>query len=105
MKHIVLSTGGDCMVYAVPELVAEELEAYCLRFLDWLDNNVRAQKFLLLGGLHYTAEDFIDYLNTRAFPKETSVFVENLGKLPEGEGLPAPYTDCPRYYFPKEGKL
>ena len=103
MKQIVLGTGGELAVYAVPEAVAEELEGYCLKFLDWMENNVRAQKFLLFGGLNYTAEDFVDYLNTRAFPKETSVLVEKLGRIPVGEGLPAPYTDCPVYRF-REGE-
>ncbi|MBR4308955.1 MAG: hypothetical protein IKT58_05075 [Oscillospiraceae bacterium] len=101
MKHIVLGTGDELAVYAVSDAVAEELEGYCLKFLDWMENNVRAQKFLLFGGLNYTAEDFMDYLNTRVFPKETAVFVEKLGRIPVGEGLPVPYTGCPIYRFLK----
>lgn len=99
MKYVVLGAGGERRVYSVPDAVAEDLRGYCLNFLDWMENNVRGKKFLLFGGLQYTEEDFVDYLNTRVFPKEPSVFIENLGWIDLGEALPAPYTHCPEFNF------
>lgn len=32
MKRIILSNDGDSLIYSVPDIVAENLEKYCLKF-------------------------------------------------------------------------
>ena len=100
MKHVVLSADGDRMVYAVPNMVAEHLEAYCLAFCDvWLLSSPHAEKYRVCGGLCYCEEDFIAYLNQWLFPKEHSYLIENLGWIEFGEPLPEPYESCPWFNF------
>ena len=37
MKNIILSADGDCVVYSVPDVVADNLREYCIEFCDeWL---------------------------------------------------------------------
>ena len=37
MKKVILSSDGDSVLYLVPDVVADDLEAYCLEFCsNWL---------------------------------------------------------------------
>lgn len=45
VKNVVLSADGDRMVYSVPDIVAENLQEYCLRFCDrWLPTSPPCRK-------------------------------------------------------------
>ena len=100
LKHIVISADGDRMVYAVPDAVANHLEAYGLEFrTTWLENSPHAEKYRINGVLCYRESDFIDYLNEWIFPDEPSYFVETLGWIDFGDPLPKKYRDCPEFNF------
>ena len=100
MKHVILSADGDCVVYLVPDAVADSLEKYCLEFArDWLHHSPRAERFRIEGGVCYSEEDFIAYLNQYVFPEERSVPVKNLGRMDRGEDLPEEYRGCPCFHF------
>ena len=100
MKNVILSADGDSIVYSVPDVVADDLERYCLEFCsDWLVNSPDAKKYRKRGALCYTEEDFIEYLNRYMFPGERSVFVKNLGWTDSGRDLPEEYKDCPYFNF------
>ncbi len=100
MKKIVISADGDRMVYAVPDIVADNLEAYCMEFCaHWLPTDPRAEKYRKNGGLCFNEADFIKYLNQWIFPDEPSEFVENLGWIEFDATLPEPYQDCPEFNF------
>lgn len=100
MKYVVISADGDRKVYAVPDIVADNLRKYCMEFYTkWLRNSPHAEKYRICGGLCYNEEDFIEYLNTWVFPDQKSILVENLGGIDFDSKLPAPYTDCPQFNF------
>ena len=45
MKSIILSADGDRVVYSVPDVVAENLDQYCIEFCDkWLHTSPYAKK-------------------------------------------------------------
>lgn len=99
MKNIVISADGDRMVYAVPDVVADNLEKYCLEFYTWLTASPHAVKYRVQGGLCYNEADFIEYLNKWVFPEEISFLVENLGWIDFDVSLPEQYKDCPEFNF------
>ena len=100
MKKVILSADGDRVVYSVPDVVADNLEKYCLEFCaDWLHNSPNAKKYRIHGGVCFTEADFIDYLNQYVFPTEQSTFVKNLGWIGSGDALPEEYRDCPYFNF------
>ena len=100
MKNVVISADGDRKVYSVPDVVADNLRAYCIEFCDdWLVNDSRAKKYRKGGMCCFDEETFIEYLNTWIFPNEKSVLVKNLGLVDFDSPLPAPYTDCPQFNF------
>ena len=100
MTEIILSADGDSVIYAVPDVVAENLRAYCLEFCDhWLTESPDAKQYRQNGGLCYTEADFIEYLNRCLFPDETSVFIKNLGWIGSREDLPKEYADYPSFSF------
>lgn len=100
MKHVIISADGDRKVYAVPDIVADNLEQYCMEFCTkWLKTSPHAKKYRVRGGLCYNEEDFIEYLNTWVFPDQRSTLVENLGWIDFRSQLPPPYTDCPKFNF------
>ena len=73
---------------------------YCLEFArDWLHHSPHAEKFRIEGGVCYSEEDFIAYLNQYVFPEERSVPVKNLGRMNLGEDLPEEYRGCPGFHF------
>ena len=101
MKNVIISADGDRMVYAVPNIVADNLTEYCIEFCDkWLRTSAYAKKYRRNGVLCYNERDFIEYLNRFKFPQEPSVFIENLGPIGIDE-LPIPerYKDCPMFHF------
>ena len=83
MKNILLSADGDIKIYSVPDIVADNLKHYCLRFIDWVHKN--PDKFLLEDQKVFCFDEtgFIEYLNSRFFPKEPSFYVEttNLAEI------------------------
>lgn len=100
MKKVILSSDGDSVLYLVPDVVADDLEAYCLEFCsNWLCHNSDAEKYRKKGILFYTESDFIDYLNTYIFPKQKSRRLKNLGWTELGEKLPEKYKKYPYYNF------
>ena len=100
MKNVVISADGDRKVYSVPDVVAEDLHAYCMEFCTkWLRTSLHAEKYRMGGGFCYNEDDFIDYLNTWVFPDQKSTLVANLGWIDFQENLPQPYTDCPQFNF------
>ncbi|MDE7281290.1 MAG: hypothetical protein K2N36_06090 [Ruminiclostridium sp.] len=98
MKNIILSADGDRMVYSVPDTVADNLEKYCMEFIDWLEASPDAKRYRKNGVMCYDESDFILYLNKYVFPKEQSVFVKNLGNE-YNRRLDAEYKDCPSFNF------
>ncbi len=86
MKNILLSADGDIKV---PDIVADNLKHYCLRFIDWVHKN--PDKFLLEKQkvFYFDETGFIEYLNSRFFPKEPSFYVKQptLQKSPIMNGL------------------
>lgn len=100
MKNVVISADGDRKVYAVPDIVANDLAKYCMEFCTaWIWNSPDAKKYRTHGGVCYNEEDFIEYLNTYLFPMEKSVLVKNLGFVDFHAKLPAPYCDYPQFNF------
>ncbi|MBQ7557334.1 MAG: hypothetical protein IJT00_04645 [Lachnospiraceae bacterium] len=100
MKEVILSADGDSIVYLVPNVVADNLEEYCLEFCtNWLRNSPDAEKYRKDGILCYTEVDFIDYLNTFAFPDYESKMLKNLGWTDLGENLPEEYKDYAYFNF------
>ena len=98
MKEVILSADGDCCIYCVPDVVAENLKKYCVNFCDkWLWSSPYAKKYHTKEGVCYTEEDFIEYLNKYIFPNEQSYLVKVLGNCCFG---PSELKECNRYpYF------
>ena len=64
MKNVIISADGDRMVYPVPDIVADNLDEYCIEFCDkWLRTSPHAKKYRVNGVLCYNERDFIEYLN------------------------------------------
>ena len=101
MKNVIISSDGDRMVYSVPDIVADNLAEYCIAFCDkWLRTSPQAKKYRIKDCLCYNEGDFIEYLNTYIFPKEQSVFIENLGPMGIDESqIPESYQNCPSFNF------
>ena len=101
MKNVIISADGDRIVYSVQNIVADNLTEYCIEFCDkWLKTSPHAKKYRFNGGLCYNERDFIEYLNRFIFPKEKSVFIENLGPIGIDEvPIPECYKDCPMFNF------
>lgn len=100
MKCVVLSADGDRNVYSVPDQVADNLSAYCMDFCTkWLVSSPQAKKYRIRGGLCFTEDDFVEYLNTQVFPEQKSQLVKNLGWIDFGKPLPEPYCDYPAFNF------
>lgn len=100
MKNIVISADGDRMVYAVPDIVADHLEEYCMEFCCvWLPTSPDAKRYRINGVLCYHEGDFIDYLQKYKFPKDSITFVENLGWIDFDNPLPEKYKNCPAFNF------
>lgn len=100
MKKVILSADGDSTIYLIPDLVADNLEKYCLEFCDnWLRHSPQAAKYRTGDCVCYSEADFIDYLNKYMFPNERSVAVKNLGWTGLGEELPEEFRELPYFNF------
>ena len=100
MKNVVISADGDRMVYSVPDVVADNLEDYCMEFCcKWLRESPHASKYRIDGGFCYNESDFIDYLNKWIFPNEKSILVKNLGWIGFDDSLPEPFNTCSEFNF------
>ena len=100
MKEVILSADGDSVVYLVPDVVADNLEKYCLEFCaNWLHNSPDAEKYRIPGGVCYTEADFIEYLNQYVCPQEKSKLVKNLGLIGLEGKLPEEYIVHPCFNF------
>ncbi len=98
MKNVILSADRDYKVYSVPDIVAENLEKFCIEFCsDWLVNSPSAEKYRANGTLRYNEDDFIEYLNTQLFLEERSELIENIGRIVDKP--PYPYENCPEFNF------
>ena len=103
MKHVILSADGPSSVYAVPDLVADNLDAYCMEFdQNWLKNAPEAAKYRVMrgGGVVYCFNEtaFIEYLSL-LFPSQKPVLVENLGWTDFEKELPEKYKNFPYFNF------
>ncbi|MCL2633374.1 MAG: hypothetical protein FWD34_02545 [Oscillospiraceae bacterium] len=79
MKYVLLSSDSVPSVFSVPDVVADNLQEYCLEFCNkWLPNSPDAGEYRIDGCLCYNENDFIKYLNKWIFPDEPSEFVELL---------------------------
>ena len=85
MKPVLLCADAEISAYMVPGEVAEDLEAYCERFLDW---NTKEG---------FTESDFIAYLNEQFFPESKSNLIEVV--CVHRKDIPRKYQGCARYNF------
>ncbi len=100
MKEVILSAGGDSVVYLVPDEVANRLHEYCIAFCyEWMRKSPHAKKFRINGVYCFDEADFIDYLNQYIFPDQKSIFVKNLGWTDLGQNLPRKYRNHPNFNF------
>lgn len=100
MKYILLSADSDTSVYLVPDEVADNLRKYCIDFCDkWLHQSPYAKKYRIGGGVCYTEEDFIEYLNTWIFPDKPSVLIETIGWINSKADIPEKYKEYERFNF------
>ena len=100
MKNVILSADGDCVVYSVPDEVADNLREYCIEFCDkWLQKSPDAKNYRRKGFVCYNEETFIEYLNKWIFPNQISMFVENIGWIESESQIPQKYTNCPWFNF------
>lgn len=101
MKNVLLSADNNPSVYIVPDVVADNLQNYCLDFcVAWLRQSPNAEKYRLdNGSVCYDETDFIEYLNTWLFPNEKSTFFETLGCIKSKKSIPKKYRRCEWFNF------
>ena len=103
MKKILLSSDDKMKIYLVPDAVAKNLKEYCIHFsFDWILNDPNAAKYQVTTpsgekGVMFTAQDFIDYLNTYVFPTQKSTFVAQMDFY--HYEIPEEYKDDPSFNF------
>jgi len=109
MKYALLSADGYPSVYSVPDIVADNLDMYCIEFCDhWLRESPDAAEYRVdrpsfynpCGLGSYNEEDFVKYLNTWVFPDQPSRFVETLEIDPNPDAeIPQKYKGCKWFNF------
>ena len=105
MKHVLLSADNCPSVYLVPDIVADNLDMYCIEFCDhWLRESPDAAAYRVNHGtcigVCYNEEDFIKYLNTWMFPDQPSTWIETLEIDPNPDAdIPQKYADCEWFNF------
>lgn len=100
MKKVILGTEQVWAVYEVPDLVAENLEEYCLDFCEnWLYSSPDAARYRTRGGLCYDQSHFIDYLNRYVFPEEPSRWIQEVPQGNSPKNLAKEYQKLPRFIF------
>lgn len=103
MKQVLLSADSEIRVFAVPDEVADHLEAYCLEFCcNWLHQSPDAAKYRVkMGGMtvaRYTEMDFIMYLN-QFICGEPSVWIATLAGVYAENDVPQAYRGLPYFNF------
>lgn len=82
MKNVILSADNELCIYSVPGIVADNLRQYAIEFADnWLVNSPHAKMYRENGVLCYGEADFIEYLNTWAFPHADCRLVKRLDDI------------------------
>lgn len=100
MKEVILSADSDSIVYLVPDIVADNLEDYCLEFSsNWLWSSPDAKKYRKGDCVCFNEEDFIEFLNLYLFPDCKSKMLKNLGWTNLGKKLPGKYKNHPYFNF------
>lgn len=99
MKRVLLSADGEISVYAVPDVVADNLGKYCMGFCDWLQTSPHAEKYRTDIGVNYTERDFIQYLNDWIFSDSPSKLVETLNKVWDIAEVPEKHKNLEWYNF------
>ena len=90
MKKVLLGETYSCLVYLVPNEVADNLREHCMKYCTWLQKSPEA-KSTRKKWPYPCDEGFIQYLNRFAFPQYESKFVEEL----TGEYSPIKLSDMP----------
>ena len=102
MKPVILGADGPKSVYMVPDIVANHLKEYCLKFCnDWLLNSPEAIRRYHTpdGCLCYNETAFIDYLNKHLFPDQPSFIVPDIEPAWHAADLPREYRRIPHFNF------
>ena len=90
MKKVLLGETYSCLVYLVPNEVADNLREHCEKYCLWLSKSPEA-KSARKKWRNPSDEGFVEYLNKFAFPQYESKFVEEL----TGECFPIKLSDMP----------
>ena len=77
MKKVLLGETYSCLVYLVPNEVADNLREHCERYCMWLSKSPEA-KSTRKKWRSPSDDGFIDYLNKFAFPQYESKLVKEL---------------------------
>jgi len=104
MKYVLLSHDNRPSVYSVPDIVADNLEAYCLEFCNhWLWESPHAAEYRVAlpycTGVSYNEEDFVKYLNKWVFPDQPSTLIKTLRWAESNKDIPKKYRDCKWFNF------
>ena len=101
MKSVLLSADGPLSVYSVPDIVADNLEEYCLEFCNkWIWTSPHAEKYKTGMGVCFDERAFIEYLNECIFTDAPSQLVETLDNVPVGsDDIPEKYKHCKWFSF------
>ena len=100
MRSVLLSADGLLSVYSVPEIVADNLEEYCIEFCSkWIWSSPHAEKYRIGMGVCYDERDFIKYLNEWIFPDTPSKLVETLDNVWLSSEVPEKYKHCEWFNF------
>ena len=99
MKQVILSADGDQYLYSVPDPVAENLDRFCMEFLQWMQSTPTGRKYRDGRVFVFTEADFIDWLNENRFPEQRSELLENLGDWDLQKKIFAEHPDIPHYNF------
>jgi hypothetical protein len=101
LKFVLLSADSAPSVYAVPDIVAENLSEYCMEFCaKWLRTSEHALKYRNPEGVCcYDEKDFVDYLNEWIFPSEPTVLIETLSEVSVQSEIPEKYRDLQWFNF------
>lgn len=102
MKEVILSADDKVIIYSVPDIVADNLDKYCLDFCEnWIWKNPNGAKLLKVhNGMKiacYNTSDFIDYLNEWLFPDQKAGLIQELDYY--DYELPTEYKNYPSFNF------
>lgn len=102
MKNVLLSADVYVFVCSVPDVVADNLDDYCIEFHHWL-HTPEGKRYCLEKHNDETIcclpHDFIARLNESIFPDTPSEFISNLGLLYQIKEFPESCKDYPWFNF------